>query len=147
MKMNNIIAPYFYKKRLSPFYPYPVTKKVLTERNLWNKIPDLIPRTINMFISQKNRAELYKKMMLKYGYCRSIFVGGQLFITAFSAEMFSQITGEHKDRFAKGHGWNRIRKFAGEGLLTSEEPTHQNHRKIIQPHFSYKKIQYDYFNI
>ena len=66
MKMNNIIAPYFYKKRLSPFYPYPVTKKVLIERNLWNKIPDLIPRAINMFISQKNRAELYKKMMLKY---------------------------------------------------------------------------------
>jgi cytochrome P450 len=146
MNLNQVIPPYFYKRRLFPFLPKPVRKQDLKTRNIENKIPKIMPKTINMFISQKNRAELYKKMMLKYGKCRSIFVSNELFITAFSPEMVYQITVEQKEKFLKGNGWNRIRKFAGEGLLTSEEPTHSQHRKIMQPSFTHKKIQ-GYFDI
>jgi cytochrome P450 len=146
MNPNQLIPPFFYKRRLFPFLPRPVRKQDLVTRRIENKIPQLMPKKINMFISQKNRAELYKKMMLKYGKCRSIFVSNELFITAFSPEMVYQITVEQKEKFLKGNGWNRIRKFAGEGLLTSEEPTHTQHRKIMQPSFTHKKIQ-GYFDI
>ncbi|MES2469622.1 MAG: cytochrome P450 [Verrucomicrobiota bacterium] len=42
--------------------------------------------------------------------------------------------------FTKGRGLERIKKFLGEGLLTSEGETHLRQRRLMQPAFHHRRI-------
>jgi len=80
------------------------------------------------------------KMQRKYGdYC-SFFLSRQLFIGVFSAEAVHQVTVAQQHNFVKGVGFARMRKVLGEGLLTNEEPTHLNHRRLMQPPFHHGNL-------
>lgn len=146
-KKNQLNTPPFFYFPKNMFYLKPMTFKNLQKRNLLDKIPKTIKLKTSYHINQGNRAKNLLKILTKHGEVVSFFVGKELFITAFSPEAAYQVSVAQKNNFSKGRAWNRIRKFGGEGMLTLEEPTHTERRKISQPSLSYKKIQKDYFEI
>ena len=76
----------------------------------------------------------------EYGSMVSFFLGGQLFIGAFGAEMVHDIAVSKQHDFIKGVGFERMRKVLGTGLLTNEEPIHLRHRRLMQSPFHISKI-------
>ena len=42
--------------------------------------------------------------------------------------------------FVKGRALDRVKTLLGEGLLTSEDPTHRRHRRLLQPAFHRERI-------
>lgn len=146
-KKNPMNMPPFFYFPKHMFYLKPMNLKALKKRNLLEKIPKVIKLKSNYHINQGNRAKNLLKMLKKNGEVFSFFVNNELFIAAFSPEAAYQISVAQKNNFSKGRAWNRIRKFGGEGMLTLEEPTHTERRKLAQPSLNYKKIQKDYFNI
>lgn len=140
------IPPFFYFPK-NMFYLKPMTLKTLKKRNLLEKVPKIIKLKANYHINQGNRAKNLLKILKSHGEVVSFFVNKEIYITAFSPESAYQVSVAQKDNFSKGRGWNRIRKFGGEGMLTLEEPTHSERRNIAQPSLNYKKIQKNYFDI
>jgi cytochrome P450 len=62
------------------------------------------------------------------------------YLFAFSPEFANEIYIKQYKNFIKSGGWHIIRKALGNGLLTSEEPTHLKHRRILNPAFHINKI-------
>jgi cytochrome P450 len=62
------------------------------------------------------------------------------YLFAFSPEFANQIYIKQYKNFIKSGGWHIIRKALGNGLLTSEEPIHLKHRKILNSAFHVNKI-------
>jgi cytochrome P450 len=62
------------------------------------------------------------------------------YLFAFSPEFANEIYIKQYKNFMKSGGWHIIRKALGNGLLTSEEPTHLKHRRILNPAFHINKI-------
>lgn len=48
---------------------------------------------------------------------------------------------QHQDRYTKAFTYRPLRAFLGDGLLTSEGPTWQRHRRLVQPILSHRHIQ------
>lgn len=64
------------------------------------------------------------------------------YLFAFTPELVEEIYIKKYKNFIKSGGWHIIRKALGEGLLTSEEPIHLHHRRILNPAFHINKINY-----
>ena len=62
------------------------------------------------------------------------------YLFAFTPELVEEIYIKKYKNFIKSGGWHIIRKALGEGLLTSEEPIHLHHRRILNPAFHINKI-------
>jgi len=62
------------------------------------------------------------------------------YIFAFDADFVNEVYVKQYKNFEKSGGWNIIRKALGNGLLTTEEPVHLKHRRIINPSFHVNKI-------
>lgn len=80
--------------------------------------------------------ELYRN----YGNHSSFFLAGELFIAVFSPEAVVDVTVKKQHSFVKGVGFERMHKVLGKGLLTSEEPVHLRHRRMMQPPFHHHQL-------
>lgn len=64
----------------------------------------------------------------------------QDYLFAFDEKYVNEIYVKQYSNFTKAGGWHKIKKGIGEGLLTSEEPKHLKHRRILNPAFHINKI-------
>ena len=76
----------------------------------------------------------------KHGESASFFLAGELFIAVFSPEAVVDVTVKKQHSFIKGVGFERMHKVLGRGLLTSEEPVHLRHRRMMQPPFHHHQL-------
>lgn len=140
-------APFFYKKRKHPFVPRPITKKYFYKSSNDEKVFNFIDPKEMLFKSWKNKADMFLNISKKHGGFSSFFIANELTFAVFSpADVYEVLVGK-QNQFIKGNAWNRIRKFAGDGLVTAEEPSHMKNRRYIQPHFNHKKIIDDYSKV
>jgi cytochrome P450 len=145
--MKKTTSPFFNEKRKYPFVPRTISRKRLESSEYKNKIPKLVSPKQLLFKSWKNKAEVFKDIRDQHGPCSSFFIANELTITAFSPELTYEVLVGQQNKFIKGNGWNRIRKFAGDGLVTAEQPSHIKNRRMIQPNFNHKKILEDYTEV
>jgi cytochrome P450 len=145
--MKETTSPFFHKKRRYPFVPRHINKKMFVGKNYKDRVPKLISPRQLLFKSWKNKAEVFKEICDSYGPATSFFIANELTITAFSPELSYEVLIGQQNKFIKGDAWNRIRKFAGDGLVTAEQPSHKANRRLIQPNFSHKKIIDDYAKV
>lgn len=145
--MKKTTSPFFNQKRKYPFVPRTITRKHLNNSGFKDKIPGLISPKQLLFKSWKNKAEVFRDIRDEHGPCSSFFIANELTITAFSPELAYEVLVGQQNKFIKGNGWNRIRKFAGDGLVTAEQPSHIKNRRMIQPNFNHKKIIDDYTEV
>ena len=75
-----------------------------------------------------------------YGDVASFWLNGQLFYAFFSPEGVVDVTVKKQHSFIKGVGFERMAKVLGTGLLTSEEPIHLRHRRMMQPPFHHHQL-------
>lgn len=75
-----------------------------------------------------------------YGDVASFWLNGQLFYAFFSPEGVVDLTVKKQHSFIKGVGFERMAKVLGTGLLTSEEPIHLRHRRMMQPPFHHHQL-------
>jgi cytochrome P450 len=140
-------APFFYKKRKHPFVPRPITKKYFYKSSMDEKVFNFIDPKEMLFKSWKNKADMFLSISKKHGDFSSFFIANELTFGVFApADVYDVLVGK-QNQFIKGNAWNRIRKFAGDGLVTAEEPSHMKNRRYIQPHFNHKKIIEDYSRV
>lgn len=140
-------APFFYKKRKHPFVPRPITKKYFYKSDMEESIFNFIDPKEMLFKSWKNKADMFLSISKKHGSFSSFFIANELTFAVFSPSDVYEVLVGKQNQFIKGNAWNRIRKFAGDGLVTAEEPSHIKNRRYIQPHFNHKKIIEDYSNV
>lgn len=145
--MKKTTSPFFNKKRKYPFVPRTITRKKLANSNFKDSIPRMISPKELLFKSWKNKAEMFKDVRDHHGPCSSFFIGNELTITAFSPELVYEVLVGKQNKFIKGNAWNRIRKFAGDGLVTAEQPSHIKNRRMIQPNFNHAKIIDEYSRV
>jgi cytochrome P450 len=145
--MKKSTSPFFNEKRKYPFVPRVITRKKLANSNFKDSIPKLISPTELLFKSWKNKAKVFRDIRDHHGPCSSFFIGNELTITAFSPDLAYEVLVGQQNKFIKGNAWNRIRKFAGDGLVTAEQPSHLKNRRMIQPNFNHKKIVEEYSKV
>lgn len=87
-----------------------------------------------------NTPKFLLNMHRTHGDVCSFFLARQLFIGVFSAQGAYEVTVSKQHHFVKGVGFARMRKVLGEGLLTNEEPTHLQHRRMMQPPFHHGNL-------
>jgi cytochrome P450 len=76
----------------------------------------------------------------RYGDVATFWLNGQLFYAFFSPEGVVDVTVKTQHSFVKGVGFERMAKVLGTGLLTSEEPIHLRHRRMMQPPFHHHQL-------
>ena len=76
----------------------------------------------------------------RYGDAVSFSLNGQLFLGMFAPEMVDTVLVRATRSFAKGVGFDRMRKVLGEGLLTNEEPIHLRHRRMMHAPFHRERL-------
>jgi cytochrome P450 len=62
------------------------------------------------------------------------------YLFLFDADSVNEVYVKQYKNFEKTGGWLIMRKALGNGLLTTEEPVHLKHRRIINPSFHVNKI-------
>lgn len=131
---------------LSPFrtprpQEYAPIPRALRRRDLQGRVIPAGPRSPLLTLHfQRDTPTFLRQARDQFGDCVSFFLGGQLFIGAFSPEMVHEVTVSKQHQFIKGVGFDRMRKVLGTGLLTNEEPTHLRHRRLMQSPFHISKI-------
>ena len=85
---------------------------------------------------KNNGPEYILGLQEKYG--NNFWLDGYFF--AFDPEFVNDIYVKNYNKFIKAGGWHKMRKGLGEGLLTSEEPKHFKHRRILNPSFHISQI-------
>jgi len=142
--MERKTSPFFNEKRKYPFVPKPIGRKWLSKQNYADRLPPMISPKELLFKSQKDKGLMFKQVKDNHGPCSSFFIANELTVTAFSSELAHEVLVEKANNYIKGNAWNRVRKFAGDGLVTAEQPTHISTRRKMQPSFNHKKIIDDY---
>jgi len=87
-----------------------------------------------------NTPKFLLELFRHYGDASSFFLGGELFVAVFSPEAVVDVTVKKQHSFVKGVGFERMHKVLGRGLLTSEEPVHLRHRRMMQPPFHHQQL-------
>ncbi len=75
-----------------------------------------------------------------YGDTVTFWLNGQLFYAFFGPKGVVDVTVTKQHSFIKGVGFERMAKVLGTGLLTSEEPIHLRHRRMMQPPFHHQQL-------
>jgi cytochrome P450 len=118
--------------------PKKITKKIAERENL--QLPKG-PRKLTTINFMKNTADFLEKTRKKYGNTSSFFLYGKLFYLLVEPEDVQAVLTAPKNTMLKGHGFKILRLGLGEGLLTSEEPIHLQHKRIIAPLFNKDNLE------
>jgi cytochrome P450 len=75
-----------------------------------------------------------------YGDIVGFRMGGERLVLVNSPQHIKDILVTNNRVFTKGRGLQRSKRLLGEGLLTSEDPTHLRQRRLMQPAFHRERI-------
>jgi cytochrome P450 len=84
--------------------------------------------------------EFFTSLARTYGDVVSYRMGGERMFLVNNAHHIRDILVTHNRSFMKGRGLQRTKRLLGEGLLTSEDPTHLRQRRLMQPAFHRDRI-------
>lgn len=114
-----------------------------------NKLKNLedIPGPKSLAIAQllhfrKDPTNFLKDLSDKYGNMARFKLGPQNVILINHPDLLKDVFVTNHHKFIKSRGLQMAKVVLGEGLLTSEHELHTRQRKMIQPSFSAKKINY-----
>ncbi|MFN8576357.1 MAG: cytochrome P450 [Candidatus Sericytochromatia bacterium] len=117
------------------------------EEKLSNKSIDDIKGTDNLGVYnllsfRKNPLKFLEQITDKYGEFVKFKLGPENVILVHDPELIKDVFVTNHHKFIKSRGLQMAKIVLGEGLLTSEHELHTRQRKMIQPSFSAKKINY-----
>jgi len=99
------------------------------------------PKSKFLFLSFKKNPPLFllnnKK---KYGSTFSFLYNKKPIICFFSPQAVSEITLTKQENFIKIGPTVKLKELLGDGLITSEEPIHMEHKRVVSPAFHSKNI-------
>jgi cytochrome P450 len=99
------------------------------------------PRSKFLFLSfKKNPPVFLLKNKKKYGNTFSFLYNKRPIICFFSPKAVSEITLTKQENFIKIGPTIKLRELLGDGLITSEEPIHMEHKRVISPAFHSRNI-------
>ena len=123
---------------------YPARPKMVSKRKA-QKLP--IPKGPNLGSIQTIRQVLFNttrfflSLQENYGEVASFYLNRKLYIGLFSPEQVYNLYTEYDDKLIKGLASRKTRKIVGDGIITSEDPIHKQHKKMMQPSFHKNKIE------
>ena len=81
-----------------------------------------------------------QKIAREYGDVVYLRLGRENVFLINDPDLIREVLVTHHQNFTKGRGLERIKKFLGEGLLTSEGEPHLRQRRLMQPAFHHRRI-------
>lgn len=100
------------------------------------------PSPLNQLIYRPGRDPLafFTNLARTYGDVVAYRMGGERLVFVNAPHYVRDILVTHNRFFMKGRGLQRSKRLLGEGLLTSEDPTHLRQRRLMQPAFHRDRI-------
>jgi cytochrome P450 len=102
--------------------------------------PRLSPLNQILYRPGRNPLVFFTNLARTYGDIVSYRMGGEQLIFVNDPKCIRDILVTHNRNFMKGRGLQRSKQLLGEGLLTSEDPTHLRQRRLMQPAFHRERI-------
>ncbi|MGH7302653.1 MAG: cytochrome P450 [Candidatus Rokuibacteriota bacterium] len=82
----------------------------------------------------------YRTLIERFGNVVFMRVGTKTFCLLNDAHHIEHVLKDNQRNYTKGPGYDRIRPFLGDGLLTSEGEAWRRQRKLVQPSFHYDAV-------
>jgi len=93
-----------------------------------------------LFLFQRDPLKFMFDLARTYGDIAFFKMGGQSVYFVNHPELIRDVLVTHQDDYIKGRVLQRAKRLLGEGLLTSENPTHRRQRRLVQPAFHRARI-------
>jgi cytochrome P450 len=77
----------------------------------------------------------------EYGNAASFYINKELYIVLFDPDLVNSVYTSQQKFFLKGIPFLKMKRTLGEGILTTDQPIHLNHRRMMQPSFHKEKIE------
>ncbi len=100
------------------------------------------PSPLNLLLYRPGRDPLafFTGLAREYGDIAAYRMGGEHLVFVNAPHYVRDVLVTHNRYFMKGRGLQRSKRLLGEGLLTSEDPTHLRQRRLMQPAFHRDRI-------
>ena len=102
--------------------------------------PRLSPIGALLYRPGRDPLEFFTNLSRTYGDVVAYRMGGEQMFLVNNAQYIRDILVTHNRSFMKGRGLQRTKRLLGEGLLTSEDPTHLRQRRLMQPAFHRDRV-------
>lgn len=102
--------------------------------------PKLGPIDQLIYRPGRNPLEFFTSLARTYGDLAAYRMGGEQVFFVNAPQYVRDILVTHNRVFMKGRGLQSAKRLLGEGLLTSEDPTHLRQRRLMQPAFHRERI-------
>jgi cytochrome P450 len=107
-------------------------------------------RTLVIYGPGRDPLAFFTNLARSYGDIVFVRMAGERLYMVNHPQLIKDVLVTHQRQFRKGRGLERARRLLGDGLLTSEGPTHVRQRRLMQPAFhrdhiaSYAEVITDY---
>jgi cytochrome P450 len=88
----------------------------------------------------RDPAQYYRTLVDRFGNVVFMRVGTKTFCLVNDASHVEHVLKDNHRNYTKGPGYDRVRPFLGDGLLTSEGEAWRRQRKLVQPSFHHDAI-------
>jgi cytochrome P450 len=95
----------------------------------------------NLLEIYRHGPKFFMNLSKEYGDAASFYINNELFIILFDPSMVDAVYTSKQNCFLKGKTFLKIKRLLGEGILTTDQPIHLNHRRMMQPGFHKNKIE------
>jgi cytochrome P450 len=102
--------------------------------------PKLSPLDQLIYRPGRNPLAFFTNLARTYGDIAAYRMGGEQLVFVNAPPYVHDVLVTNNRFFLKGRGLQRSKRLLGEGLLTSEDPTHLRQRRLIQPAFHRDRI-------
>ena len=102
--------------------------------------PKLSPLDQLIYRPGRNPLAFFTNLARTYGDVAAYRMGGEQLVFVNTPQYVRDVLVTNNRFFIKGRGLQRSKRLLGEGLLTSEDPTHLRQRRLMQPAFHRDRI-------
>jgi len=102
--------------------------------------PKLSPLDQLIYRPGRNPLAFFTNLARTYGDVAAYRMGGEQLVFVNAPQYVRDVLVTNNRVFIKGRGLQRSKRLLGEGLLTSEDPTHLRQRRLMQPAFHRDRI-------
>src|SRR6185436_10748584 len=102
--------------------------------------PKLSPLDQLLYRPGRNPLAFFTNLARTYGDIAAYRMGGEQLVFVNSPQFVRDVLVTNNRFFMKGRGLQRSKRLLGDGLLTSEDPTHLRQRRLMQPAFHRDRI-------